>query len=1108
MQGFGPYCRRVMAVVLLCCLPAVGAVAQTVLMPVTGSGDTTMSYAVLYDDGDSTGPYSSFCNATYSFHTVAPGRYRIDVQSYLTNPSGSANLTIFDGPDVTGPIIAQYPSGSGGTFFSNGSNVTVKFVADDDMPTAGFRIVLCEYHNVVPSSVDVHFLDSNTFYIKWIGGTSNTMWIFDYAILCDSDDYNPATFFDDSTNYSTIVDTSKYYEFENIAVGCYIVYRIYTADTSPCMRYLIGEGPPFKPEEECPCVVPEGVDYTSVAGGVVVSWNYDTVSYWHFECAALGIDTILGGDDTSLFLPYDFPCAPPAFFMNGNCEDYCKGYSDYLPAGGCRRVASPNVVRTTGSTVELVWPQTSEEADMYLLYCRQSAHPADSNVLIATLPHDENTFIATGLNPHTYYTFTVHVLCGGNTLACNPLSTKCMTTLNECVDFINFLDVLNVHRTWGTYANPLASGAGLAGRHVVMLDTSQTDSYTGGALHCVPPGEEVSLRLGDANGGAMAETITYDYEVDSLDKDMLLLRYAVVLQNPNHDSSNQPHFSMEILDQSGALLDSNCCYADFSAGSLLGWNTVEGSNVIWKDWSTVGIDIAPYHGQKIKVRFTTKDCADGGHFGYAYFTIHCDSKRIAVVNPCDGVDSVVLRAPLGFDYRWTHGDDTTVLSTENEIRVPADSSVYLCHASFIERPECSFTIQSFAFMPELVPALHYEVDTCNKLLRLYNESYIDVDSVFLPYLRQTIDSVRWVVEGVEAEGDSVVIPLNGNHMYQFVLSCKLSESACYAELVDSLFVSVYRELTVSGETDVCQGDSVHLTASVTPEGSETITWPESSQGLYYVALADTTSFPYAVMHYFGCLDTVYHRFVVHRKYDDTLVAEICANQLFDSLGFLENQTGFYTHEALSADGCDSLLHLDLTAYPVFEDTIVASLCDSAYLDNGFEQDSTGFYTHRYTTVHGCDSVRHLDFVRLPVFRDTIVEEVYSGDTYVGHGFHEDATGFYELLYVDSHGCDSVYYLDLNVCVLQFPNAVTPNGDGYNDLFVIVNLLEAKMFDYTALWIYNRNGRLVFSGENFRTLSDFWNPEKTSSPDGTYYYYFIARSLSHEISHKGVIEVVR
>ena len=82
---------------------------QTVIMPAHGSGDTTMSYAEVYDDGGPNAPYSSSCNASYTFHTVSPnGRYRIEIESMLSHPQGNASLTIRNN-NASGSLISLSP---------------------------------------------------------------------------------------------------------------------------------------------------------------------------------------------------------------------------------------------------------------------------------------------------------------------------------------------------------------------------------------------------------------------------------------------------------------------------------------------------------------------------------------------------------------------------------------------------------------------------------------------------------------------------------------------------------------------------------------------------------------------------------------------------------------------------------------------------------------------------------------------------------------------------------------------------------------------------------------------------------------------------------------
>ena len=90
--------------------------------------------------------------------------------------------------------------------------------------------------------------------------------------------------------------------------------------------------------------------------------------------------------------------------------------------------------------------------------------------------------------------------------------------------------------------------------------------------------------------------------------------------------------------------------------------------------------------------------------------------------------------------------------------------------------------------------------------------------------------------------------------------------------------------------------------------------------------------------------------------------------------------------------------------------------------------------------------------------------------------------------------------------LQFPNLVTPNGDGVNDRWVIVNLLECGLYSMNELWIYDHWGMLVYHAKNIHRTEDFWDP--TPYPDGTYYYRFTAKSRYGLVRRQGTIEVLR
>lgn len=90
--------------------------------------------------------------------------------------------------------------------------------------------------------------------------------------------------------------------------------------------------------------------------------------------------------------------------------------------------------------------------------------------------------------------------------------------------------------------------------------------------------------------------------------------------------------------------------------------------------------------------------------------------------------------------------------------------------------------------------------------------------------------------------------------------------------------------------------------------------------------------------------------------------------------------------------------------------------------------------------------------------------------------------------------------------LQFPNVVTPNGDGINDRFVIGNLLNGMAYPVNTFDVYNKWGTRVFHKENIATEADFWDP--SDLPAGTYFYRFSARGYNGNIEHNGAVEIIK
>lgn len=84
--------------------------------------------------------------------------------------------------------------------------------------------------------------------------------------------------------------------------------------------------------------------------------------------------------------------------------------------------------------------------------------------------------------------------------------------------------------------------------------------------------------------------------------------------------------------------------------------------------------------------------------------------------------------------------------------------------------------------------------------------------------------------------------------------------------------------------------------------------------------------------------------------------------------------------------------------------------------------------------------------------------------------------------------------------LVFPNVFTPNGDGYNDLFVIKNL---ETFPNNRLIVVDANGLKVFETNNYQN-----NWDASNAPDGAYYYVFETKVEGVAQTFYGALQIIR
>lgn len=105
--------------------------------------------------------------------------------------------------------------------------------------------------------------------------------------------------------------------------------------------------------------------------------------------------------------------------------------------------------------------------------------------------------------------------------------------------------------------------------------------------------------------------------------------------------------------------------------------------------------------------------------------------------------------------------------------------------------------------------------------------------------------------------------------------------------------------------------------------------------------------------------------------------------------------------------------------------------------------------------------------------------------------------------------------------LIFPNVITPNGDGSNDVFAIgnlntnINMEDPDEYRTNDLMIYDRWGKLVFKAHNYDTYAKDGQVFVGSNPftaencsDGVYYYSFYYKGHYKETKYNGSLTIIR
>ena len=279
----------------------------------------------------------------------------------------------------------------------------------------------------------------------------------------------------------------------------------------------------------------------------------------------------------------------------------------------------------------------------------------------------------------------------------------------------------------------------------------------------------------------------------------------------------------------------------------------------------------------------------------------------------------------------------------------------------------------------------------------------------------------------------------------------------------------------------------------------------------------------------GCDSIIITKLALRGPYHTNRQDSICKGQPYTLPdGKVVNTPGDYTSSLTSENGCDSIIITKLTLRSPYYVKRQDSICrgNAFTLPDGEVVTKEGIYTVTITSPSGCDTLAdYLIFVKSPpslnLGEDTCLIGNQSinlspGPEFQQYLWQDGSTsttltarfpGIYWVTVSNQCGSatDSLIITDDCLSDIFLPTAFSPNSDGTNDIFRILNVHGQKLIHFI---VYNRWGSIVFRTTN---ITSGWNGtyKGKPQPSGGYVYLIRFTDISGEIKTKsGTVLLIR
>ncbi|MCB0578533.1 MAG: hypothetical protein KDD10_04395, partial [Phaeodactylibacter sp.] len=266
------------------------------------------------------------------------------------------------------------------------------------------------------------------------------------------------------------------------------------------------------------------------------------------------------------------------------------------------------------------------------------------------------------------------------------------------------------------------------------------------------------------------------------------------------------------------------------------------------------------------------------------------------------------------------------------------------------------------------------------------DSVVNLTLIIRDVIRDTL--VTSICEGESYLVDGTPYSTTGFYDTDFVTA-----SGC-----DSVF---YLDLTVvptritNLNESICDGESVAVGSNV-----------YAATGTYQDLLTSVET---------GCDSIVNLDLEVRNVPRTALTENICDGEVYSVGPSDYTVSGNFTDTLTAANGCDSIVTLSLTVLNVPETSLVEDICDGeTYSVGSSDYTVSGNFIDTLLAANGCDSIVYLDLTVKDVPETFLVEEICQYQTYPVGTANYTTTGSYMDVLTAANGCDSIVHLDLTV----------------------------------------------------------------------------------------------